>query len=112
MESPVFRFGIIVLYLTIITANVLSLFFQFYNIERVEYKHSCFAFRFPLRTLMCHLTEMKHNTIHFLHFTQLIPQNISSSRVNANFKRMEITKFINKLITNLYIYRKCDIVHN
>ena len=25
---------------------------------------------------------------------------------------MEITKFINKLTKNLYIYRKCDIVHN
>ena len=24
---------------------------------------------------------------------------------------MEITKCINELITNLYIYRKCDIVH-
>ena len=55
------------MYLTIITANVLSLFFQIYNIEGVENKHSYFAFRFALRTLMCHLTEMKHNTIHFLH---------------------------------------------
>ena len=61
---------------------------------------------------MCHLTEKKHSTIHFLHFTQLMSQNTSLSRVNANFKRMEITKFINKLITNPYIYRKCDIVHN
>ena len=25
---------------------------------------------------------------------------------------MEITKFINKLTTNLFINRKCDIVHN
>ena len=25
---------------------------------------------------------------------------------------MEIAKFINKLITNLYIYRKFDIVHD
>ena len=61
---------------------------------------------------MCHLTEMKHNTIHFLHFTQLISQNTAVSRVNTYFKRMEITKFINKLITNLYIFRKSDIVHN
>ena len=99
------------LYLTIITANVLSLF-QIYNIEGVENKHSFFAFRFALKTLMCHLTEMKHNAIHFLHFTQLISQNTSLSRVNANFKRMEITKYKNRLITNLYIYRKCDIVHN
>ena len=63
-------------------------------------------------TLMCHLTEMKHNIIHFLHFTQLTSQNTSLSTVNANFKRIEIAKFINKLTTNLYIYRKCDIVHN
>ena len=61
---------------------------------------------------MCHLTEMKHNTIHFLHLTQLTSHNTSLTTVNANFKRMEITKFINKLTTNLYIYRKCDIVHN
>ena len=54
------------LYLTIITVNVLSLF-QIYNIERVE--HSFFAFRLALRTSMCHLTEMKQNTIHFIHFT-------------------------------------------
>ena len=27
-------------------------------------------------------------------------------------ERMEITKFIDKLTTNLYIYRYCDIVHN
>ena len=79
------------LYLTIITANLLSLFFQIYNIEGVENKHSFFAFRFALRTSMCHLTKMKHNTIHFLHFTPLISQNTSLSRVNANFKRMEIT---------------------
>ena len=101
------------LYLTIITANALSLFFQIYNIKGVENKHSFFAFRFVLRTLTCHLTEMKHNTIHFLHFTQLISLNTPLiGRVNAYFKRMEITKFINKLITNLYIYRKCDIVHD
>ena len=61
---------------------------------------------------MCHLTEMKHNTIHFLHFTQLTSQKTSLTTVNANFKRMEITKFINKLTTNLYVYRKCDIIHN
>ena len=61
---------------------------------------------------MCHLTEMKHNTIHFLHFTQLTSHNTSLNTVNANFIRMEITKFINKLTKNLYIYRKCDIVHN
>ena len=57
--------------------------------------------------------EMKHNTIHFLHFTQLTSRNTSLIIVNANFKRMEIKKKnINKLTTNLYIYRKCDIVHN
>ena len=61
---------------------------------------------------MCHLTEMKHNTIHFLYFTQLTSRNTSFTTVNANFKRMEITKSINKLTTNLYNYRKCDIVHN
>ena len=57
------------LYLTIITANVLSLFFQIYNIEGVENKHSFFAFRFALRTFMCHLTEMKHITIHFIYIS-------------------------------------------
>ena len=61
---------------------------------------------------MCHMTEMKHNTIHFLHFAQFKSQNISLTRVNAYFKTMEITKFINKLTINLYIYRKCDTVHN
>ena len=61
---------------------------------------------------MCHFTEMKHNTVHFSHFTQSTSQNTSLTNVNANFKRMEITKFINKLTTNLYIYRKYDIVHN
>ena len=59
---------------------------------------------------MCHLTEMKHNTIHFLHFTQLTSRNTSLTTVIGNFKRMEITKFINLLTTNLYIYRKCDII--
>ena len=54
---------------------------------------------------MCHLTEMKHTTIHLLHFTQLTSQNISLTTVNANFKRMEIANFINKLTTSLYIYR-------
>ena len=53
---------------------------------------------------MCHLTEMKHTTIHFLHFKQLTSQNTSLTPVNANFKRMEITKFINKLTT-----KKCAI---
>ena len=37
---PVFREGIIMLYLTIITVNVLSIFFQICNIEGVENKHS------------------------------------------------------------------------
>ena len=60
---------------------------------------------------MCHLTEMKHNTINFLHFTQLTSQNRSLTTVNANFKRMETTKFIHKSTTHLYIYKKCDIVH-
>ena len=71
-----------------------------------------FAFRFALMTLMCHLTKMKHNTIHFLYFTQLTSQNTSLTIVNAKFKKMEITNFINKLTTNLYIYRNCDIVRN
>ena len=62
---------------------------------------------------MCHLTEMKHNTINFLHFTQLTSQNRSLSTVSANFKRMETTKYIKKLTTYLYFYKKkCDIVHN
>ena len=61
---------------------------------------------------MCHLTEMKHNTIHFLHFTQLTSQNTPLNTINADFKRMEMTKFINKLTTNFYIYRKCDIIYN
>ena len=61
---------------------------------------------------MCHLPKMKHNTIHFLHFTQLTSQNTSLTTVNANFKKIEITNFTNKLTTNLYIYRKDDIVHN
>ena len=54
---------------------------------------------------MFHLTEMKHATIHFLHLTQLTSQNTSLTTVNASFKRIEITKFINKLMTNLYIYK-------
>ena len=61
---------------------------------------------------MCHLTEIKHNTINFLHFIQLTSQNRSLTAVNANFKRVETTKLINKLNTHLYINRKCDIVHN
>ena len=101
------------LYLTITTVNVLSFFFQIYNIEGVENKHSLFfAFRFALKTLMCHLTEMKHNTIHFLYFTQLTSQNTYLTAVNANFKKIEITKFKKKFTTNLFIYRKCDIVHS
>ena len=39
---PVFRKGIIMLHLTISVVNVLSLFFQIYNIECVENKHSLF----------------------------------------------------------------------
>ena len=54
---------------------------------------------------MCHMIEMKHTTIHFLHFTQLTSRNTSLTTVNANFRRMEITKFINKMAINLYIYR-------
>ena len=50
---------------------------------------------------MCHLTEMKRNTIYVLHFTQLTSQNTSLTAVNANFKIMEMTKFINRLTTNL-----------
>ena len=73
---------------------------------------SFFALRLALRTSMCHLTEIKHNTIHVLHFTQLTSQNTSLTTLNANFKRIEIAKFINKLTTHLYIDRKCDIVHN
>ena len=57
---------------------------------------------------MCYLTVMKHNTIHFLHFTQLTSQNTSFTTVNANFKRMEIAKNHNKLTTNLYTYRKLN----
>ena len=55
---------------------------------------------------MCHLTKMKSNTIHFLNFTQLTSQNTSLTTVNANFKRMEIKKIIDKLTTDLFIYRK------
>ena len=61
---------------------------------------------------MCHLTEMKHYTIDFLHLTQLTSQNTSLTTVIANFKKIEIIKLIYKLTTDLYIYRKCDIVHN
>ena len=85
------------LYLPIINVNVLSLFFQIYIIKGVEKKHSFpFAFTFALRTLMCHLTEMKHTTIHFLHFTQLTSRNTSLTTVNANFKRMKIYNKIHK----------------
>ena len=56
---------------------------------------------------MCHMTEMKHNTIHFLrNFTQLTSQNTFLTTVNVNLKRMGKAKFINKLTTNLYIYKK------
>ena len=41
-STPVFRKRIIMLYLTIIVVNVLSLFFNIYNIEGVENKHSLF----------------------------------------------------------------------
>ena len=91
------------LYLTIITVNVLSIFFQIYNIEGVENKHSL-VLPLDLRTLMWHLTEMKHITIYYLHLTQLTSQNTSLTTVNADFKRMEITIFINKLTTNLSLY--------
>ena len=47
---PVFRKGTIMLYLTIIVVNVLSLFFQIYNIEGVENKHSLFV---SLDSLKC-----------------------------------------------------------
>ena len=60
---------------------------------------------------MCRSTEMKHNTFHFLHFTQLTSRNPSLTTVNANFKRLEKTKFINKLTTNLCINKKSDIKH-
>ena len=60
------------LYLTINTANVLSIFFKINDIKEVLKISIFFAFKFVLRTLTCHLTEMKHNTINFLHFTQLI----------------------------------------
>ena len=61
---------------------------------------------------MWNLTEMNHSTIHILYFTQLTSQNTLLTTVNANIKRMEITKFINKLTSHLFIYRKCDLVHN
>ena len=99
------------LYLTIITVNVLSIFFQIYNIEGVENKHSLFL-PLDLRTLMCPLADRKHITILFLQLTQLTSENTSLTPVNANFMRMETKIFINKLATNLYICRKCDIVHN
>ena len=45
------------LYLIIITVTVLSLFFQIYNIDDVENKHSFFiAFELALSTSKCHLT--------------------------------------------------------
>ena len=48
---------------------------------------------------MCHVIEMNHTIIHFLHFTQLTSQKTSLTTVNANFRIMEITKFINKMAT-------------
>ena len=54
---------------------------------------------------MCHLTEMKHNTLIFLHLTKFTSQNTPLNTVNANFKRIEITKFIKKMTRNLYIDR-------
>ena len=57
------------LHLTIIVVNVLSLFFQIYNIECVENKHSLFLSLDSLCGLkMCHLTEVKHTTIHYFTF--------------------------------------------
>ena len=47
--------------------------------------------------------EAYHHTL--FRFTQLTSQNTSLTTVNANFRIMEITKFINKMATNLYIYR-------
>ena len=54
---------------------------------------------------MCHLTEKKQPTIHFYTFHTIDITKLSLTTVNANFKRMEKTKSINKLTTNLYIYR-------
>ena len=71
-----------------------------------------FVLKFALMTLMCHLNEMKLNTVQFFfsfHTTEITKYILNT--VNAKFKIMEITKFINKSTTNLYIYRKCDIVH-
>ena len=61
---------------------------------------------------MCHLTEMKHNTIQFFSFHTIDITNTSLNNVNDTFKIMDITTFKNKLTTHLYICRKCDIVHN
>ena len=36
---------------------------------------------------MWHLTELKHNTIHFLHLTQLTSQNTSLTAVNEGLDR-------------------------
>ena len=44
------------LYLTIITVNVLNLFLQGFNIESVKKNHF-FAFRFTVRTLIWHPKE-------------------------------------------------------
>ena len=37
---------------------------------------------------MCHLTEMKHTTIHFLNFTQLTSQNTSKERSGSVVERL------------------------
>ena len=53
ITNTVFRKGIIMLYLTIIVVNDLSLFFQIYNIEGVENKHSLFLSLDSLCGLKC-----------------------------------------------------------
>ena len=57
------------LYLTIIVVNVLSLFFQIYNKEGVENKHSLFLSLDSLCGLDCHLIEMKQTTIHYFYIS-------------------------------------------
>ena len=52
---------------------------------------------------MCNLNEMKHNTTNLLHLTQLTSQNTSLTTVNANFKRMEITKSLKNDYKPLYL---------
>ena len=55
------------LYLTIIVVNVVSLFFQIYNIEDVEISihYFCVWIRFADFNV---LTEMKQTTIHYFTF--------------------------------------------